>query len=424
MTAFRKAAIAVVLTPVLAAAFLALLAAALAIPDDTIARNIAEDAELFEHPRIHSFTGRKIDVGTECIGVSYGLGDAADAPAFAAAARSPVIFDCPSLLGHVGRGVAVGSGTAAGEPAGAGDYAHYWHGYAAILRPLLALFPYHDVRMLTFNAMAALFAFLGVGLYRAAGARFAFAALLPFYFVNYSGFFELWTKAAAWIVMLAAANIIVRTQWTAGKRPHLLFYFAGAACAYVDLSSTPLLVFGYPAALYFLLARRDEPASARAETARLVTIGAFWTLGYAGLWLAKIAIAAMVLGPDVWASAARTAAFRLNGDYESVKHFLGAATLENFEAFKGLWGGLAVLTFFVAPFVRKGGAARFASLVKGTPALALIALSPFVWYEIMSNHSQIHGLFTHANLVLTFLPFSLVLARADLPASASPRVSD
>jgi len=127
----------------------------------------------------------------------------------------------------------------------------------------------------------------------------------------------------------------------------------------------------------------------------------------------KPAIAAAVLGPDVWAEFARTAAFRLNGDYESVKHFIGAGTLENLEAFKGLWGGLAIITFFIAPFMRRSGRARFAALARRAPTLILIAASPFVWYEILSNHSQIHGLFTHANLVLTFLPFSLVLIYDD-----------
>lgn len=409
MEPLRKAAFALVLTPVLAAAFMALLAAALAVPDKAVARNVAEDWELFGHARLPSFTGRKIDVGTECIGVSFGLGDAPGIGPLEAAARSPVIFDCPSLLGHVLRG----------ETSNAGDYARYWHGYAVISRPLLALIPYHDVRMLTFNAMAALFAFLAAGLWRIGGARLALGALLPFYFVNYSGFFELWTKAAGWIVMLVAANIIVRTNWTQARTPYLIFYFTGALTAYVDLLTTPLLVFGFPAALYFLLRRREAGAAPADEVARLAWIGAFWTLGYAGLWLAKIAISAAVAGPEVWASTLEMAAFRLNGAFASVKHFPGAATLENFEAFKGLWGGLAILTFFVAPIARKNVRARLFRMLRASPALVLLAVSPAVWYEILSNHSQIHGLFTHANLALTFLPFSLALTNAVPSGSAS-----
>lgn len=403
MKTARKIALAVVLTPALAGLFLLALSAALSIPDAAIAKNIATDSALFEHARAYSFSGRKIDVGTECIGVSYGLADEQRTSKPVTALRSPVIYDCPSLIAFVERG----------ERAGAGDYTNYWHGYAAISRPLLALFPYHDVRMLTFNAMAILFGFLALGLAQHTSARFAFAALLPFFFVNYSGFFELWTKAAPWMVMLVAANIIARTDWSGDRRPFLLFYFAGAATSYVDLLSTPLLIFGYPAALYFLLALRNGPVNLREQIARLALITLFWTIGYAGIWLMKPAIAAAVLGPEVWTEFARTAAFRLNGDYESVKHFIGAGTLENLEAFKGLWGGLAIITFFIAPFARRSGRARFAALTRRAPALILIAASPFVWYEILSNHSQIHGLFTHTNLVLTFLPFSLVLIYDD-----------
>lgn len=405
----RSAALALALTPALAALFTALLVAVLSIPDKPIVRHILADAALFEHSRIHSFSGRKVDVGTECIGVSFGLGDERGASAFEAAMRAPVLFDCPSLLAYAD----------GAENPGAGDYSHYWHGYAVVSRAVLALFPYHDLRMLTFNTMAALFAFLAFSLARAAGARFAFAALLPFYFINYSGFFTLWTKAAPWIVMLVAAIVIVRTKWSAGRRPYLLFYFAGAATAYLDLLAVPLLVFGFPAALYFLFALKSEPLEAKAQVLRLVAIGAFWTLGYAGILFAKIAIAAAVLGPGIVADALATAAFRLNGAHESVKHFIGAGTLENLEAFKGLWGGLAAITFFVLPLARKESRERLAVLAREAPAVALIAASPFVWYEIVSNHSQIHGLFTHANLALTFLPFSLALAGAATPVSSS-----
>ena len=399
----------IALTPALAAALLALLAATHMIPDRLIAKNIAVDPSLLVTPRPYSFSGRKIDVGTECIGVSYGLG-AGDLSPLEAAALSPVLFDCASLRAFVD-----------GAGGDSGPYIHYWHGYAAISRPLLALFPYHDLKMLTFNAMAILFAFLAVGLARRAGARFAFAALLPFFFVNYSGFFELWTKAAPWMVMLIVANIIVRTRWTGERRPFLLFYFAGAATAYLDLLSTPLLIFGYPAALYFLLALQDGDDGGRGQIGRLALIGGFWTIGYAGVWLMKPAIAAAFLGPEVFASFAGKAAFRISGAYESVKHFFGAATLENLEAFKGFWGALAIIAFFIAPFLRRDGWPRLAALVRRAPAAALIALSPFVWYEILSNHSQIHGLFTHANLVLTFLPSSLLLVGADkAPFLAGP----
>lgn len=403
----RSTLLALLLTPILAAFFVVLLASSLALPDKPIIDHIAEDAALFEHPRIHSFSGRKIDVGTECIGVSYGIGDAASAPPIEAAVRSPVIFECAALLAFVDLG----------DQTGAGDYTNYWHGYAAISRPLLALFPYHDVRMLTFYTMVILFGLLAFGLTQSADARVALAALLPFFFVNYSGFFELWTKAASWIVMLVTANIIVRTNWTSDRRPYILFYFAGAATAFVDLLTTPLLVLGYPAALYFLMALKEEgPVSGREQSMRLALISVFWTIGFAGIWLMKPAMAAVILGPDAWVEFAKAATFRLNGSYDSVKHFIGAATLENFEAFKGLWGGLAIITFFIAPFMRRGGRTRLASLFQTAPALMLLALSPFVWFEVVSNHSQIHGLFTHTNLVLTFLPFSLVLLKAESSA--------
>lgn len=398
----RRAAQAIAAVPVLVAIFLGLLMAASAVPSAPVAGHVAEDRDLFAAPRLRVVTGRKIDVGTECLGVSFGLPAVADESLFERAVRAPVATTCPALIDEVTTGAA-----AADEVV---DYHRYWNGYAAISRPLLVFMPYRDLRMLTFNLMAGLFVALGHKLARDFGLKFAFAALLPFYFVNYAGFFMLWTKAASWAVMLGAALYFAYARRPYERDPLFGFFVVGALTAYFDLLTTPLMVFGVPAYVYFFyLWKRGDAPVGRDLVLRLVAIGGFWFAGYAGLWMAKFALSALVVGPGAIAEIVSAAANRINGDWDSVKHFLGAATLENLEAFKPIWGVATLVTFFILPFASARRRMAALSLARRAPVFAALGLAPFVWFEILSNHSQIHGLFTHANLVLTLIPLSLVL---------------
>lgn len=399
----RRVVQAIIATPVLAAIFLLALMAAEAVPSAPVARHLVEDQEMFAAPRLRVLTGRKIDVGTECLGMSFGLPpDEAAQGLLEDAVRAKVFLTCPAMANYVATGAVKDSAVA--------DYHRYWHGYAAISRPLLALMPYRDLRMLTFNIVFGLFLALGYRLAKDFGLKFAFAVLLPFYFVNFAGFFILWTKAVSWIVMLGGALYFAWARKPYERDPLLAFFILGALTAYFDLLTTPLLIFGVPAYIYFFyLLKREGVLGPRALIVRLAAIGGFWLLGYAGLWTAKFALSALVIGPDAITDVMTAAANRIGGDWESVKHFLGAATLENFEAFKPIWGIAAGLTFFIWPFLRARRRRAAMELARRAPVFAALALSPFAWFEILSNHSQIHGLFTHTLLILTFIPLSLVL---------------
>lgn len=399
----RRALLAIAATPLLVAVFLLALMAAEAVPSAPIARHLAGDQEMFAAPRLRVLTGRKIDVGTECIGVSFGLPPAAgQMNLFEKAVRAPVFTSCAALTEYAATGVA--------DAAAVDEYHRYWHGYAAISRPLLALMPYRELRMLTFNIVLALFLALGFRLAKDFSLRFAFAVLLPFYVVNYAGFFILWTKAVSWIVMLGGGLYFACARRPYARDPLFAFFLLGALTAYFDFLTTPLMIFGFPAYIYFFYLLREGAAPGpRALLVRLAAIGGFWFAGYAGLWTAKFALSAAVIGPAAIGDVLSAAANRIGGDWDSVKHFPGAATLENLEAFKPIWGAAALLLFFVLPFVRRRRRQMAATLMRRAPVMAALALSPFVWFEILSNHSQIHGLFTHAILALTFLPLSLIL---------------
>jgi hypothetical protein len=399
----RRALQSLIAAPIIAAIFLLALMAAETAPTAPIVRHLAEDQEMFAAPRLRVLTGRKIDVGTECLGVSFALPPSAiEQSLVERAVRSRVLTSCPALTSYIAGGAL--------SEADVDDYHRYWHGYAAISRPLLALMPYRDLRMLTFNIVLGLFLALGYRLAKDFSLKFAFAVLLPFYIVNFAGFFILWTKAVSWIVMLGGGLYFASSRRPYQGDPLLAFFLLGALTAYFDLLTTPLMIFGVPAYIYFFYLMRGGAAPGpRGLFLRLAAIGGFWFAGYAGLWTAKFTLSTAVIGPAAIGDVVSAAANRINGDWDSVKHFLGAATLENLEAFKPIWGGAAFALFFILPFVRARRRRAALLLARRAPVFVMLAIAPFIWFEVLSNHSQIHGLFTHAILVLTFIPLSLIL---------------
>ncbi len=397
----RKAAAAIALYPALAGLFLALIIAATALPNEPIRKNILAQERVLLDRRADN--GRVIDADTECIGLSVGLyaRPSGQENLLQRTVRAQSLYGCEDFLHWLKTGEA-------GPPR---DYFRYWHGYATIARPVLSVLNYNDMRGLLFALGVTTFGALLWRIGRDFNARLLIAFAVPFLVLNALGFIVVATKAATFLAMIGAAI------WLAGRRegsqaPLLGFFFIGALTAFFDFLTAPALVFAL-AALVDHLYRDQEPP--RAALARLFFLALFWGAGWAGLWFAKVAIAASVVGPEAFSDALSAAAFRLRGETELVDGYTpGAALWANIAALKSLWGPVAALAFIVAPLSTRTRRQRVVALVRGDPALVAIVAAPLVWLEILSNHSQIHAAFTHLNFAPLFVIAGAVALNAPL----------
>ena len=301
-----------------------------------------------------------------------------------------------------------------GEEAPAQVYHRYWHGYAVPGRVLLSVLPYAYLRAVVFLVTTSLMIWLAVRLASLAGANFAAAFFLPFLFVNFAGPLMLLTKAVAWWVLLGFSI------WLAGKKrdqtrlPLMAFFLCGALTAYTDFLSTPSLNASIPAMIWWVAARNKVVQPFRA----LFWLLSFFALGYVGLWMAKFILAATTLGPSVWANIGEAASLRLRGGDSSPWPLM--ATLENIRALKALWGPLTVIVLGVLPFVTKERRARARVLWREGRGFLLTALTPILFMEILSSHSQVHGFFTHLNLLPLLIVSSLILFDQQAMVARSP----
>jgi hypothetical protein len=133
-----------------------------------------------------------------------------------------------------------------------------------------------------------------------------------------------------------------------------------------------------------------------------IASGLGWIVGYLGVWSGKWLFSAMVLGRDRVIDDIRdTIGVRLSGDNALVDEAFGSAIEANFDRWLGR--PLTITLLGIAAVVGVGvttRAVRRYGWRSQTPVVvaALPAVVPLFWYEVASNHSQIHEWFTYRSL--------------------------
>lgn len=387
---WQRFGVCLLLIPILTGLFWVLMTVVMTFPDKPIREHILEDAALLDTEYQSAFNGRKIDLFTECIGVTAGM-----APLLQNEPRAvsvPVWPGCKAMqLGL------------AEKEAPAQVYHRYWHGYAVPGRILLSVLPYADLRAVVFLVTAGLMIWLAARLASLAGAGFAAAFFLPFLFVNFAGPLMLLTKAVAWWVLMGFSIWLSGNNRDQTRQPLMAFFLCGALTAYTDFLTTPALNAAIPAMVWWVAARNKTAQPLRT----VFWLLSFFALGYVGLWTAKFILAAATLGPSVWANIGEATSLRLRGGDSSPWPLV--AILKNIVEFKALWGPLTVIIFGVLPFVTKERRARAIVLWREGRGFLLLALTPILFMEILSAHSQVHGFFTHLNMIPLLIVGSLIL---------------
>ena len=306
------------------------------------------------------------------------------------------------------------------------SYARYWHGYVVILRPLFMFGTIILVRYLEMFILGILLCLVFSEIHKKIGLCAAVSFLVSlvavyFYVVPLST-----QHAPNFIIMLAACLFLLRHAASLSDKNLAVFFFLiGMFTNFFDLLTTPLLTVGMPAAVLFSLELQAPQFGRSAPSVkRLIRFVFYWGVGYALCWAAKWVLATVVLKENIIADAISQAVYRTVGGANSEG---GPQTdtnpfhviLQNLRQLvpdeppsvtaKSVYilAGTAFTAYVGYLWIsrRKGGYRRVA-FSQLAPFL-LLAVSPFVWYSVLANHSGLHDWFTYRIMALTI--FSLLL---------------
>lgn len=288
-------------------------------------------------------------------------------------------------------------------------YPRYWHGYLAFLKPLMIFLSYSQIRYLYMILYIVLFTAIVITLSRRIDVRASYTwaiSLVMVYFIilpfslQYSSVFFLMFVAMLWL-----DKIYQGYNW---KKMGIFFLVIGMITSYVDFLTAPFITLGMPLVYLILLQQKEYGEhSYKKNMCSVFANSLLWGIGYLGNWAAKWVLASIVLGRNIIADGLSQGLNRVGG-VEDQTSKLGAIAYNLFAIIPpGIEGkdltwfmavGIVVLFMLAVVFWKwhvQG------NILKSQIPLLVVAIYPYIWYVIMSNHSQIHYIFTYRIQMIT-----------------------
>lgn len=293
---------------------------------------------------------------------------------------------------------------------GSSPIARYWHGYLVVLKPLLMVLSYLDIRMFLMIVQGAMIAGVIAGLSRRNQERLIVPFLIALLFITpaITGMSLQFSTALCTFLLAMNALLWLPVRCFKGHGQAVFFLLTGMLTSYVDYLTYPLVTFGMPMVLaLFLFPEKD----ALAEWKRFILLGICWGVGYFGMWAGKWVFAS-ILGNEKWfwpnllasiAERSSDTSADLTLSYGDVLHAVCGVFVKRAYLIAAFVGGLVWLIRTLRHF------SQYVSAWGKRSVLLVIALLPFIWFFFTKNHSYNHAFYTSRTLAVTGFAFAAFL---------------
>lgn len=286
-------------------------------------------------------------------------------------------------------------------------YSYYWHGYVSILRPLLLLCNYGEIRVINHILQMLLLIVLGVNLWKRKRNIGYILALLSSYILLMPMAVGM-SLQFSWVFYIAVAGAILFVrgkQWEQEGRYIYLFLILGMLTSYFDLLTYPLITWGMP--LLWWLAVSPDETNGLYRLKRVFVTGISWIAGYALMWVMKWLIGSIVLGENIFESALYEVFFRAGVEEKLTFMARLEAIYTNWKHYEYKIYACVLVLWLLCGIVRsicRGWGKR-----KNSYAYLLIGFSSIVWYLVLANHTRGHHFFTYRIFAVSILAFMLIV---------------
>ncbi len=284
------------------------------------------------------------------------------------------------------------------------DYSRYWHGSAAVIRPLLVLFNLKQIYIINAVILSGLLITMLILIKKYFNTGVAVCFFISA--VSVSVWYVPFSLEYTWnfYIMLISAFLVI-LGYKKGKiaeKTMCIFFVTGSMTAYFDFLTTETLTLLIP--LIFLLLMEYDTGKLNSFKSGLFTsfkAGILWGIGYISSWLAKWTLASIILGENAFRSAFSNAAIRIYGESDNVSGLsqcMGAVirNLSCIFPFSRINenGYVLCIAFFTLLFIIYYLIKKDKSSCFLPGLLMLLSLIPYVRFLVLSNHSYMHYFFT------------------------------
>lgn len=285
------------------------------------------------------------------------------------------------------------------------QYPRYWHGYQLLLRPLTVVFQVQELRylgMLTFHLLFFWSAWLMAKKTKPLYAMFYVLTVASGYVVFLPVCFQFLTT---FLVLFVSLIVLLRRYDKNKPLPAvkwmLYFFVVGMVENFFDFLTYPILTLGIPLVLLLWLRVRDEQADFRGNFWFMFKASLSWFFGYALTWISKWLLSAAILGVRYFWRTMSVVQYRLEGSEEEPLDRIGTIQ-KNLKAWLNVqdggvisWSKIALLILIVAVVLIIWRKLKDWKTVGAYLPILFVAAYPYIWYLVMSNHSQIHYWYTY-----------------------------
>ncbi len=285
------------------------------------------------------------------------------------------------------------------------QYPRYWHGYQLLLRPLTVVFQVQELRylgMLTFHLLFFWSAWLMAKKTKPLYAMFyvltvasGYVVFLPVCFQFLTTFLVLFVSLIVFLRRYDKNKPLPAVKWM------LYFFVVGMVENFFDFLTYPILTLGIPLVLLLWLRVRDEQADFRGNFWFMFKASLSWFFGYALTWISKWLLSAAILGVRYFWRTMSVVQYRLEGSEEEPLDRIGTIQ-KNLKAWLNVqdggvisWSKIALLILIVAVVLIIWRKLKDWKTVGAYLPILFVAAYPYIWYLVMSNHSQIHYWYTY-----------------------------
>ena len=396
--------------------FVLLLAAVAKIPQSSIEDNFSKSAELlcdrpmFEE-KIKGISGSKIDrfADSVLLGIAWQYDS-----------KHPFksVMKSAYFRGYYNANINLKDAVADHIPANQ-EYLRYWHGSISVIRLLLLIMPLRGIYIFNSICIIILTIVLIYKLIKIGGIMPA-TGLIAGYIATSAWFVPLsleytWT----FILMLVFSLVILRLS---SLKKGIWFYAAflsfGMITNYFDFLTTETLTLTVPLLILLWTVRQNQVDSDQKHNPfKVISVKAsiFWILGYAGTWVMKWLLAALILKENVIPYVNGHVTERLVGQKgvdTGTFGFITGALVRNIKCLLpfeyGITGtviGIMILLFLFFILIKYRSKSPD---IKYVLWILLVSLIPYIRYLLILNHSYLHYFFTYRAQLAVVLSLALI----------------
>lgn len=280
------------------------------------------------------------------------------------------------------------------------SYSRYWHGYQIILKPLLMIFNYQEIRYINMSVQILIAIMVVLLMWK----RNLQIYILPYLIMNFSLMpisiaLSLQFSNIFYIMNLALGALLMWYEMLK-KDGNMVIYFliVGMATSFFDFLTYPLATLGIPIIMFYVLEKKETIVH---NMINLIKYCFTWAVGYGGMWMSKWIIGSIFLRENIINDALVAIFSRTSSEVSYAEFTRKEVILRNIKVMFEMPIKYMVLIFLIVTLAylimkmikdKKNYICNFHYLI--------IACMPCAWYVVLANHSYVHFWFTYRELVI------------------------